>query len=65
MFVMKATLWKSNMNFVKDIPMMRVYANFNILVIVIVSEGKNRKLYFRTEPRIAVKQYLLLGYDIS
>ena len=39
---MKKTLWKNNLNFIKDVPM--IYINCNVTVII-VSVGKNRRHY--------------------
>jgi hypothetical protein len=43
--LMKETLWKNNLNFVKYIPM--IYVSY-----ITVSEKKNRRHYFRTTPYI-------------
>jgi len=38
--IVKETLWKNNLNFVKDVPM--IYVNF-IITVIIVSEGEKKK----------------------
>jgi len=50
--IMTKTLWKSNLNFVKDVPM--IYVNF-IITVIIVSEEKNRRYYFCTNLHIVLK----------
>jgi hypothetical protein len=42
--IMKKTLWKNNLNFLKVVPM--TYVNF-ITIVIIISE-KNRRHYIRT-----------------
>ena len=41
MLIVKETLWKNNLNFVKDVPM--IYVNF-IITVIIVSEGEKKKV---------------------
>jgi len=40
--VMQETLWKNDLNFVKEVP--TIYVNFIVVVIIVVR--KNRKCYF-------------------
>ena len=40
MLIVTETLWKNNLNFVKDVPM--IYVNF-IITVIIVSEGEKKK----------------------
>jgi len=53
------TLWKNNLNFVKQVPITYVHLIVTVITItyvhlivtvIIVSEKKNRKHYFRTAP---------------
>jgi hypothetical protein len=39
---MKTTLWKNNLNFVKDVPM--IYVNFITIVIIVTKGGKKREI---------------------
>lgn len=50
MFIMKEALWESNINFVKDVPV--IYANY-IIIVVVVSEEKIGDLTF--VPRLILK----------
>jgi hypothetical protein len=49
-FIMKEALWESNINFVKDVPV--IYANY-IIIVVVVSEEKIGDLTF--VPRLILK----------
>jgi hypothetical protein len=50
--IMKETLWKNNLNFVKDTSM--IYVNF-IIIVITASEKGNRRHYFRTTPHTCLK----------
>jgi hypothetical protein len=59
---MKETLWKNNLNFVKDVYLL--YVHF-IKILIIVSEGKNARHYFRTAPRISLRCQLFGLYSVD
>jgi hypothetical protein len=44
---MRQTLWKNNLNFVKHVPIKQVN-----LIVITVSEEKNRMNYYRTDLRL-------------
>ena len=47
MLIIKKTMWKSNLNFVSDVPKI----NINVIIVVIIVSEENWWLSLRTAPR--------------